>query len=130
MITINFLQVLSLFKKYWREILLIVLSVAIIGKMRVDQSRMKDTYETTQEELKTQINELNRIHAQEIAQKNKALDLYREAMENIEKDYEEQKKKNKELSEKRKTKLVKQFTHNKEELADEINSTFGIKYTP
>jgi len=129
-ISIDFLKVLSLFTKYWKEILLIVFSVIIIGKMRIDHNRMKDTYETAQEELQTQINELNKIHAQEIEQKNKAIEIYRAAMENIEKDYEEQKKKNKELSEKRKTTLVKQFTHNKEELADEINSTFGIKYTP
>ena len=130
MITVNFLQLFSLFKKYWREILLIILSVIIIGKMRVDQDRMKDTYETTQEELKSQISELNKIHAQEMAQKNKAIDLYREAMENIEKDYNEQKKKNKQFSEKRKTTLAKQFTHNKDELANEISNTFGIKYTP
>ena len=98
--------------------------------MRTDQNRKKETYETTQEELKAQISELNNIHEKEIEQKNKALDHYREAIENIEKDYEEQKKKNKEMSKKKKTQLVKQFTHNKEELADEISNTFGIKYNP
>ena len=108
MITVNFLQILSLFKKYWREILLIILSVIIIGKMRVDQNRMKAAHETTEEELKAQISELNRIHTEEM----------------------EQKKKNKQLSAKRKTTLAKQFTHNKDDLADEISNTFGIQYTP
>jgi len=130
MITINFLQVLSLFKKYWREILLIVLSIVVIGKMRIDHKRMEQVHKTTQEELEAQISELSRIHAEEISRKNKALEVYRLAMENIEKDFEEQKKKNKEFSKKRQTKLEKQFSQNKEELANEIHSTFGIEYAP
>tara|TARA_B100001123_G_scaffold74689_4_gene84276 strand:+ start:4975 stop:5367 length:393 start_codon:yes stop_codon:yes gene_type:complete len=130
MITVNFLQILSLFKKYWREILIIVLSVIVVGKMRIDHNRIEKTYKTTQEELQKQITELNRIHVHEMKEKEKAIKLYKETLVNIEKDYEEQKKKNKELSTQRKTKLEKQFTRDKDQLAHEINKTFGIKYIP
>lgn len=130
MITVNFLQILSLFKKYWREILIIVLSAVVILKMRVDYNNLEGAHETTQKELQEQIAQLNEIHAQEVAKKDKALEVYKSAMKNLEKDYETQKKRNTELSKERKVKLEKTFSHNKEEFANEINNIFGFEYVP
>ncbi len=130
MISINFLQVVSLFRKYWKEILIIVLCTLVIGKMRVDYNKLEDTYEATQQELENQISQLNKIHAEEISRKNKVLAVYKSAMENLEKDFEDQKKKNKQISKERKATLEKQFSQNKEVLADEIGNTFGLKYVP
>ena len=130
MITVNFLQILSLFKKYWREILIIALAGVVILKMRVDYNSLEAAHETTQKELQEQIIQLNEIHAEETEKKDKALEVYKSAMENLEKDYETQKKRNKELSKERKVKLVTTFSHNKEEFANEINNIFGFEYVP
>ena len=130
MITANFLQILSLFKKYWREILIIALAGIVILKMRVDHNNLEAAHETTQKALQEQIVQLNEIHAKEVEKKNKVLEVYKSAMENLEKDYETQKKRNNELSKERKVKLEKTFSHNKEEFANEINNIFGFEYVP
>ena len=110
--------------------MIIVLAGVVIGKMRVDYNKLESTYETTQEELQAQINKLNEIHAEEIAKKNTALETYKTAIENLENDFEEQKKKNKKISKERKAKLEKTFSHDKEKFANEISNTFGFKYIP
>tara|TARA_Y100000310_G_C20619858_1_gene782677 strand:- start:371 stop:763 length:393 start_codon:yes stop_codon:yes gene_type:complete len=130
MIKINFLQIISLFKSYWREILIIVLAGVVIGKMRVDYNKLESTYETTQEELEAQISKLNEIHAEEISKKNEALKTYKVAMENLEDDFQKQKKKNREINKKREIKLEETFSHDKEKFANEISNTFGFKYVP
>ena len=115
---------------YWREILIIVLAGVVILKMRVDYNNLEAAHETTQKELQEQIIQLNEIHAEETVKKDKALQIYKSAMENLEKDFETQKKRNKELNKERKVKLERTFSHNKEEFANEINNIFGFEYVP
>ena len=110
--------------------MIIALSAVVILKMRVDYNNLEGAHETTQKELQEQIAQLNEIHAQEVAKKDKALEVYKSAMVNLEKDYETQKKRNTELSKERKVKLEKTFSHNKEEFANEINNIFGFEYVP
>ena len=51
-------------------------------------------------------------------------------LEEIEKDYSEQKEINEELLNRKERNLKKKFTINKQELADEIIVVFGFEYVP
>ena len=103
MLKVDWLKVLNLAKKNWKEIAIIILLLTVIGKMRYDYKQLENTYEVSQQSLQNQIEGLQDIHAEELQRKEQALQNYRHR---------------------------RQFTENKEELADQITDTFGFQYVP
>jgi CII-binding regulator of phage lambda lysogenization HflD len=136
MIKIDWLKVLGLAKKNWKEITIIILLLTVIGKMRYDYKQLESTYEASQQSLQNQIDGLQDIHAEELEKKEQALQTYREALELLERQYEQDREKIEVVVEERIVEIEttidnrKQFTENKEELADQIEDTFGFQYVP
>ncbi len=136
MIKVDWLKVLGLAKKNWKEIAIIILLSTVIGKMRYDYKQLENTYEASQQSLQNQIDGLQDIHAEELERKEQALQTYREALELLERQYEEERENVKVVVEERVVEIEttidnrKQFTENKEELADQVEDTFGFQYVP
>ena len=136
MIKIDWLKVLGLAKKNWKEITIIILLLTVIGKMRYDYKQLENAYQTSQQSLQNQIDGLQDIHAEELERKEQALQTYREALELLERQYEEERGEIEIVVDERIVEIEtiidnrKQFTENKEELAEEITDTFGFQYVP
>jgi capsular polysaccharide biosynthesis protein len=136
MVKIDWASVLTFIKRNWKEITIIVLLLAVIGKMRYDYKQLEKTYEASQQSLQNQIDGLQEIHAEELQRKENALQTYRDALELLEREYEEERGKVKLVVEERIVEIEtqidnrKQFTENKEELAEQITDTFGFQYVP
>ena len=136
MIKVDWLRVLAFAKRNWKEIAIIVLLLTVIGKMRYDYKQLESTYEASQQSLQNQIDGLQDIHAEELEKKEQALQTYREALELLERQYEQDREKIEVVVEERIVEIEttidnrKQFTENKEELADQIEDTFGFQYVP
>ena len=136
MIKIDWFKVLGLAKKNWKEITIIILLLTVIGKMRYDYKQLENTYEASQQSLQNQINGLQDIHAEELEKKEQALQTYREALELLERQYEEERGQIEIVVEERIVEIEttigsrRQFTENKEELAEQVTETFGFQYVP
>jgi len=136
MIKIDWLKVLGLAKKNWKEIAIIILLLTVIGKMRYDYKQLESTYEASQQSLQNQIDGLQDIHAEELERKEQALQTYREALELLERQYEEERGQIELVVEERIVEIEttidnrRQFTENKEELADQVRDAFGFQYVP
>ena len=136
MLKIDWLKVLGLAKKNWKEIVIIILLLTVIGKMHYDYKQLESTYETSQESLQNQIEGLQAIHAEELQKKENALRIYRESMATLEREYLKEKDNLKVIVEEKIVEIEieidnrKQFTENKQELADKIEGAFGFQYVP
>ena len=136
MIKVDWLKVLGFAKKNWKEITIIVLLLTVIGKMRYDYRQLENAYEASQQSLQNQIDGLQEIHAEELERKEQALQNYRDALDLLERQYEEERGKIEIVVEERIVEIEttidnrKQFTENKEELAEQVTDTFGFQYVP
>lgn len=136
MLKIDWLKVLVFAKKNWKEITIIILLLTVIGKMHYDYKQLESTYETSQESLQNQIEGLQAIHAEELQKKEDALRVYRDSMATLEREYLKEKDNLKVIVEEKIIEIEveidnrKQFTENKQELADKIEGAFGFQYVP
>ena len=136
MIKVDWLKVLDIAKKNWKEITIIILLLTVIGKMRYDYRQLENAYEASQQSLQNQIDGLQEIHAEELERKEQALQNYRDALDLLERQYEEERGKIEIVVEERIVEIEttidnrKQFTENKEELAEQVTDTFGFQYVP
>ena len=136
MLKIDWLKVLPLAKKNWKEITIIILLLTVIGKMHYDYRQLESAYETSQESLQNQIEGLQAIHTEELQKKEDALRVYRESMAILEREYLKEKDNLKVIVEEKIVEIEieidnrKQFTENKQELADKIEDAFGFQYVP
>ena len=136
MIKVDWLKVLGFIKKNWKEITIIVLLLAVIGKMRYDYKQLENSYQTSQQSLQNQIEGLQEIHAEELQRKEHALQTYRDALELLEREYEQERDEIEVVVEERIVEIEttidnrKQFTENREELAEQVTDTFGFQYVP
>ncbi len=136
MIKVDWLKVLGFAKKNWKEITIIILLLTVIGKMRYDYKQLEGAYQTSQQSLQTQIEGLQEIHAEELERKEHALQTYRDALELLDRQYEEDRAEVEVVVEERIIEIEttidnrRQFTENKEELAEQVTDTFGFQYVP
>ena len=136
MIKVDWLKVLGFIKKNWKEVTIIILLLAVIGKMRYDYKQLENAYQTSQQSLQNQIEGLQEIHAEELERKENALQTYRDALELLEREYDQERDQIEVVVEERIVEIEttidnrKQFTENKEELAEQVTDTFGFQYFP
>ena len=122
--------------KYWKEILIVSFLIAVLGKTRLDYIRLQEAYETSQESLKNQLLTLKELHANELAQRDAALDEYKKEVARIEADYRDDIAELEEQTESSRREIVeeivtrKQFSENKQELAEKVIDQFGFEYVP
>jgi len=136
MVKVDWASVLTFVKRNWKEITIIVLLLAVIGKLRYDYKQLENTYEASQQSLQNQIDGLQEIHAEELQKKETALQTYRDALELLEREYEQDRNKVEVVVEERIVEIEttidnrKQFTENREELAEQVIDTYGFQYVP
>tara|TARA_R110000824_G_scaffold381817_1_gene574804 strand:- start:1658 stop:2068 length:411 start_codon:yes stop_codon:yes gene_type:complete len=136
MLKVDWLKVLGLVKKNWKEIAIIILLLTVIGKMRYDYKQLENTYQTSQQSLQNQIEGLQNIHTEELQRKEQALQNYRQALDLLEREYEKERGEIKIVVDERIIEIEttidnrRQFTENKEELAGQVADTFGFQYVP
>ena len=78
---------------------------------------------------KAQIDEINRLHAEELKKRDEILEQYNKTVSNLEKEFV---KDNKELDEKKKKsvkKIVEKYYNDPDTLAKMIGKRFGFEYT-
>lgn len=121
-------KVLQFALKNWRE-LLVIFSLSLVSlKMRLDYNALNKAYEISKQETEERIEALQYIHSEELARREQAIETYKEALKELRDDYEESQD-NLEREKQKKTKeYERQFSQDKEALADEIISTFDFEY--
>ena len=126
----SWLAVWSFLKKYWKEVLIAVLVIAFASKTRMDYKELENRHAAAKAIYEARIDSLTTIHEEELRKREEALQQYQTRLEEIERNYSEQKEINEELLNRKEETLKKKFTLNKNELADEITIVFGFEYVP
>jgi len=116
--------------KNWKGVLIAVLSLVVMGKMRYDYKQMQAAYEASEQSLQAQLAGLQEIHKQQLADMEESLHIYRETIEQVERDYEESQTELLELSEERRREYGRQFSEDPEELSETIMLMYGFDYVP
>ena len=124
----NVVTILQFAKKNWKEILIVICLLLVIGKMRYDYGQLESAYITTQESLQNQIAGLQEIHKRELEKREEALREYEEQLADIEERYEMDKEKLEELKSKKQKEFVKDFVDDPRSLIEEIETIFGFDY--
>ena len=123
-------DVLPFLKSYWKETLIVLLASAFFFKMRYDYRQLELAYETSQESLVNQINGLKDIHAHELERRQQAFDDYKEQMDDIEREYKEDRDVIIIERERLIERHIEEFQADEQSLIDAINSQFGCSYVP
>ena len=124
----NVATILQFAKKNWKEILIVICLLLVIGKMRYDYGQLESAYITTQESLQNQIAGLQEIHKRELEKREEALREYEEQLADIEDRYEMDKGELEKLKNKKQKEFVKDFVDDPRALIEEIESIFGFDY--
>ena len=124
----NVATILQFAKKNWKEILIVICLLLVIGKMRYDYNQLESAYVTTQESLQNQIEGLQEIHKKELEKREEALREYEKQLADIEERYEMDKEKLEELKSKKQKEFVKDFVDDPRSLIEEIETIFGFDY--
>ena len=124
----NVATILQFAKKNWKEILIVICLLLVIGKMRYDYGQLESAYITTQESLQNQIEGLQEIHKKELEKREEALREYEEQLADIEDRYEMDKEELDKLKRKKHKEFTKEFVDDPELLAGEIQALFGFDY--
>ena len=75
-------------KRNWKEVLIVVCLLMVMGKMRADYNRLEEVHETMRTSLQDQITGLQEIHDEELRQRDAALRTYKEELEKLQRNYE------------------------------------------
>ena len=124
----NVITILQFAKKNWKEILIVICLLLVIGKMRYDYGQLESAYITTQESLQNQIAGLQEIHKRELEKREEALREYEEQIDEIKKRHEMDKDELDGLKRKKQKEFVKDFVDDPRALIEEIESIFGFDY--
>lgn len=114
--------------KNWREILVIISLSAVAIKSRVDYNALNKAYEISQQSLKEQVDSLKQIHDEEIRQRDEALQTYKDLIDSLEQSYLDSLKDLEKSREKKVNNYERQFSQDKEGLADAIINDYGFEY--
>ena len=116
--------------KNWKGILIVVLSLVVMGKMRYDYKQMQAAYEASEQSLQAQIAGLQEIHKQQLADMEVSLQIYKDTLDQVERDYQESQDELLEVIESRKEEFGRQFSEDPEELSETIMLMYGFDYVP
>jgi len=124
---VNWPKISAFLIKYWREIFVVVSMSLVVLKTQMDYRALNKAYETSRQEMELQINSLRDIHAEEIRQRQEALESYRNALEKIQQNYLESQVALEEQRKETTDRYVEQFSQDKEALSNEIIDAYGFK---
>ena len=87
-------------------------------------------HEVSQNSLKTQLQELQGIHADELQQRDEALEKYKQRNEELEEKYQDALTDLSIEIDKRKKNVIRRYRDDKESLIKQIENTYGFTYVP
>ena len=87
-------------------------------------------HEVSQNSLKTQLQELQGIHADELQQRDEALEKYKQRNEELEEKYQDALTDLSVEIDKRKKNVIRRYRDDKESLIKQIEDTYGFTYVP
>ena len=120
--------VFGFFKKNWKETLIILGLLSVMGKMRMDYTHLEEMHESMRISLQEQIAGLQDIHEEELRRRDAALRMYKEELEKIEKQYEKDLIVIENDRQDRYEKYLHEFIEDPDQLAADIYSLFGFEY--
>jgi predicted nucleic acid-binding Zn-ribbon protein len=120
-------KILQFGLKNWREIVVIACLSLVAIKTQLDYRALNKAYEISRQEMELQIDSLREIHAEEIRQREEAIESYRSAIEEIEQNYLASVAELEEQREKNRTEHIRQFSQDREALSDEIINAYGFE---
>ena len=120
--------VFGFLKKNWKETLIVLGLLSVMGKMRMDYMHLEEMHETMRISLQEQIAGLQDIHEEELRRRDAALRMYKEELEKIEKQYEKDLIVIENDRQDRYEKYLHEFIEDPDQLAADIYSLFGFEY--
>jgi TolA-binding protein len=120
-------KILQFALKNWRELLVIFCLSLVTIKTQMDYRALNKAYETSRDEMELQINSLRDIHAEELRQREEALQSYRDAIERIQENYLQSQTELEKERENKTNEYVKQFSQDREALSNEIIDAYGFE---
>tara|TARA_A100001201_G_C4010131_1_gene177274 strand:+ start:70 stop:453 length:384 start_codon:yes stop_codon:yes gene_type:complete len=120
-------KILEFALKNWKEILIIFSLSLVVFKTHMDYRALNKAYEVSKQEMQLQINSLRDIHAEEIKQREEALQTYRDTIDSLQKDYTIAQEELKEEKQKRTRDYTRKYSQDKEGLANEIINAYGFE---
>ena len=121
-------QVLQFGLKNWRELIVVFCLSLVAIKARMDYNSLHKAYEISQQETAQRIEALQAIHDEELARREQALDVYKNALGELRETYEQSQEELEREKQKKNRKYERQFSQDKEALANAIISTFNFEY--
>ena len=116
--------------KHWKELLIIVLAALVVGKYRSDYKQLESTYEARQVSLEAQIDGLKNIHERELVRRAEALEDYKGALAELERNYLESQLELERSKREYREKYIEDFSENEDALIEEIEETYGFENAP
>jgi len=101
-----------------------------MGKMRYDYKQLESAYETSRQSLQAQITGLQAIHQQQLSELETSLQTYKDAIEQIENDYERSQEALQDLRNSKRAEYGRQFSQDPEGLSETIMLMYGFDYVP
>ena len=116
--------------KHWKELLIIVLAALVVGKYRSDYKQLESTYEAQQASLEAQIDGLKNIHERELVRRAEALEDYKGALAELERNYLESQLELERSKREYREKYIEDFSENEDALIEEIEEVYGFENVP
>ena len=120
--------VFGFLKKNWKETLIVLGLLSVMGKMRMDYMHLEEMHESMRTSLQEQIAGLQDIHEEELRRRDAALRMYKEELQKIEKQYEKDLIVIENDRQDRYEKYLHEFIEDPDQLAADIYSLFGFEY--
>ena len=120
--------VLKYVLKYWKEILLLILSAGIFIKGRMDYNSLFSMHQETVTGYETRIGELQTAHKEQLDRKDEAIQEYIQRVEDLRVQYDSAREEVEETTETRREDYRRTLEENPEELIEEIENKFGFEY--
>ena len=121
-------KILAFCLKHWKEIGLVLLLLVVFGKSQYDMRNVIKAHEVSEQSLKTQIETLQSLHADELELRDEALERYRRDIEELEQQYEERQAEIANLTRAEKEVIIKEFKQDKALIAQRFIETYGLRY--
>ena len=85
----NWAKILQFALKHWKEIAVVVSLLAVSVKTRLDYRALNKAYEISKQETEERIEALHAIHSEELARREDALKRYKQALDELQDNYDE-----------------------------------------
>lgn len=124
----NWAKVLQFGLKHWKEIVVILSLLMVTLKTHMDYRALHKAYEISKQETEERLEALQAIHSEEIARREHAIDVYKKALDDLRETYDDSQEELERERQKKTKEYERQFSQDKEALADAIISTFNFEY--